>query len=520
MAGEQAAALGAHREAAAQFARALRFGEGLASEQRAELLERRSYECYLIDAMSEAIAARRAALSEHRDRGDRLREGDAHRWLSRLQWFAGDNPTAEIHARAAIELLEPLPAGRELAMAYSNMAQLRALGYNVPQARRWGLRAIELAERLGETEILVHALNNVGSAELGAGDAEGAQKLQRSLTLAVAAGLEEHVARAHTNLACCAVDARDYKSARSQLQAGIAYCREHDLDSWLLYMTGWQARLELEQGRWDDAADSAMTVLARPDVPAPTRITPLTVLGRLRARRGDPDPWTPLDEASTLASATGELQRLLPVALARAEARWLAGETHLIGFETSVALDLAATQHLPWGVGELLVWRRRARLGELPEPVVAAEPFARMLAGEPEPAARLWTELGCPYEAALALVDSKDQRSVRQGLEELRRLGARRTAAIVVRSLRRQGVRDLRQGPRTATRENPSGLTARELDVLKLVATGMRNSQIAEQLVVSPKTVDHHVSAILSKLGVKTRTEAAARANRLGIVEK
>jgi DNA-binding CsgD family transcriptional regulator/tetratricopeptide (TPR) repeat protein len=520
MAGEQAAALGAHRESAAQFARALRFGDGLASDRRADLLERRSYECYLIDAIDAAIDARQAALSEHRVRGDRLREGDAHRWLSRLYWFAGDNPTAEVHARASVELLEQLPAGRELAMAYSNMAQLRALAHNVGQARRWGLRAIALAERLDETEILVHALNNVGTAELGAGDPEGAQKLERSLTLAVAAGLEEHVARAHTNLACCAIDTRDYGLGRSHLQAGIAYCREHDLDSWLLYMTGWQARLELEQGRWDDAAEAATTVLARPDAPAPSRITPLAVIGRLRARRGDPDPWTPLDEASTLASATGESQRLVPVALARAEAHWLAGQTHLIGFDTSVALDLAVAQQLPWGVGELLVWRRRAGLGEPSEPGVAAEPFARMLAGEPDHAARLWAQLGCPYEAALALVETEDEVSIKRGLEELQRLGARRTAAIVVRRLRRRGVRDLRQGPRASTRENPSGLTARELDVLRLVATGMRNSQIAEQLVVSPKTVDHHVSAILAKLGVKTRTEAAARAGRLGIIEK
>lgn len=519
-AGEQAAALGAHREAAAQFARALRFGDGLSGQRRAELLERRSYECYLIDAIDDAITARQAALSEHRDRGDRLREGDAHRWLSRLEWFAGDNPTAELHARAAVDLLEPLPPGRELAMAYSNMAQLRTLANNVRQARSWGERAIELAERLDETEILVHALNNVGTAELGAGDAQGAAKLERSLSLAVAAGLEEHVARAHTNLGCCAVDARDYKLGRSHLEAGIAYCREHDLDSWLLYMTGWRARLELEQGRWDDAAESAMTVLTRPDVAAPSRITPLAVLGRLRARRGDPDPWTPLDDASALASATGELQRLLPVALARAEARWLAGKPHLIGLETSVALDLAVAQQHAWGVGELLTWRRRAGLGEPPGPVVAAEPFARMLAGESERAATLWTELGCPYEAALARVEREDEASIRRGLEELQRLGARRTVALTMRTLRLRGVRDLRQGPRAATRRNPSGLTSRELDVLRLVATGMRNSQIAQQLVVSPKTVDHHVSAILAKLGVKTRTEAAAQATRMGIIEK
>lgn len=292
-------------------------------------------------------------------------------------------------------------------MAYSNTAQLRTLANNLREARSWGERAIDLAQRLGETEILVHALNNVGTAELQGGITEGAEKLERSLTLAVAAGLEEHVARAHTNLACCAIDARDYALGMRHLQAGIAYCREHDLDSWLLYMTGWRSRLELEQGRWDEAAESAMTVLERPDVPAPSAITPLAVLGRLRARRGDPDPWVPLDEASKLASATGELQRLLPVALARAEARWLAAEPHLIAFETSVALDLAVARHAPWGVGELMVWRRRARLGDTPTVVTAAEPFRRELAGEAEEASRLWTELGCPYEAALASLDSQ-----------------------------------------------------------------------------------------------------------------
>ena len=95
-------------------------------------------------------------------------------------------------------------------MAYSNMAQLRMLASDQPGATSWGERAIELAERLGETEIVVHALNNVGTAELRAGRSpDGRAKLERSLALALEAGLEEHVARAYTNLgACSVVDAR------------------------------------------------------------------------------------------------------------------------------------------------------------------------------------------------------------------------------------------------------------------------------------------------------------------------
>ena len=138
-----------------------------------------------------------------------------------------------------------------------------------------------------------------------------------------------------------------------------------------------------------------------------------------------------------------------------------------------------------------------------------------------EQASRLWAQLGCPLRGgALRCSHSGDEDAVRQALDELERLGARRTAAHASRELRRRGVRDLRRGPHAATKDNPSGLTARELDVLKLVAAGMRNAQIAEQLVVSPKTVGHHVSAILAKLSVSSRTEAAAEAARLGIIER
>jgi len=517
-AAERAAALGAHREAAQQLARALRAADLLDPSRRAELLERRSYECYLTDQFPAALEARRLALEEHRRGGDSLREGDAHRWLSRLEWFLGDREAAEREAARALELLEPLSPGRELAMAYSNMAQLRMLGRDCEGAVSWGGRAIELAEELGELEILVHALNNVGTARYQSGDASGREMMERSLELALQGGLEEHAARAYTNLSSSAVEVRDYERADAFLDAGIAYCQERDLDSWSLYMSGIRARSQLEQGAWDAAAETAALVVGHPNAPAPTRITPLAVLGRLRARRGDPGVWEVLDEALGLARNTAELQRLAPVAAARAEARWLAGEDGLVAAEAEAALGVAVDLRDGWAAGELFAWSRRAG-GDGPEAAVLAEPWALELSGDGEAAARRWAALGCPYEAAMALASTEREESLRRSLEELRGLGASRTAALVARVLRRHGARGVRTGPRASTRGNPGGLTARELDVLQLVREGLRNREIAARLFVSEKTVDHHVSAILRKLSVTTRGQAAAEAARLGIGE-
>jgi DNA-binding CsgD family transcriptional regulator len=519
-AGERAAALGSHREAAAQFARALRCAADVEPERRAGLLERRSYECYLTDRITDAVAARRAALEEHRTAGNHLAEGDSHRWLSRLAWFSGDNATAEREAELAVALLEPLEPGRELAMAYSNVSQLRMLATELPGALDWGRRAIELAESLGETEILVHALNNVGTAGLMADTAEGREQLERSLALALDAGLEEHVARAYTNLSSVSVWLRDYPRADAYLREGIAYCGERDLDAWLLYMTGHQAMADLDQGRWDDCAAKAAVVLSRPEVAAASRITPLAALGRLRARRGDPGAFGPLDEALELACGTGEVQRLGPVAAARAEARWLAGEDEEIAAETDEVLALALEHDDAWAVGELCVWRHRAGISDDVPRDAIAQPYRLELEDASYVAAALWREKRCGYDAALALAHCPAPRAERRALAELQAMGARPAARRVERVLRERGIKDLRRGPRATTRENPAGLTAREVDVVALLAEGLRNAEIATRLFVTEKTVAHHVSAILRKLDVKTRGQAGAEAARLGIVER
>jgi DNA-binding NarL/FixJ family response regulator len=168
-------------------------------------------------------------------------------------------------------------------------------------------------------------------------------------------------------------------------------------------------------------------------------------------------------------------------------------------------------------VTELAYWRRQAGLcGELPR-TIAPTPYMLAIDGDWAGAAEGWRTLGCPYEAGLALAESRDLEIAGQAVEELQRLGAGPATARVAGQLRRRGARGMPRGPRPQTRENPAGLTAREYEVLGLVAQCLRNSEIAEQLVVSRRTVEYHVAAILRKLGVHTRGEAGAAARRLGL---
>lgn len=249
---------------------------------------------------------------------------------------------------------------------------------------------------------------------------------------------------------------------------------------------------------------TAALVLSQPGFGHAT-LAALVVLGRLRARRGDPGAWESLDEALALALPTGEIERIGLVAAARAEAAWLEGRH-----------EVAQQRRVYWVIGELACWRWRAGIREQ-LPLGTPEPYAAQIAGDWERAAELWRALGCPYDAALALAGADEEEALRCALEQLQRLGARPAAAIVASRLRERGARGLPRGPRDVARANPANLTRRELDVLALLAEGLRNADIAERLVVSRRTVDHHVSAILRKLGVRTRGEAAAEASRLGL---
>ncbi|TMC50471.1 MAG: helix-turn-helix transcriptional regulator [Chloroflexi bacterium] len=515
-AGERAASYGAHREAAAQYARALRFADAAPRAALADLLERRAYAASLTADFPEALEAQERAVECHRALGDQRREGEALRSLSRFLRYLGQPDRAAEVGREAVTVLERLPPGRELAMAYCNVSHLCMIVEDVGQTLSWGTRALELAGRIGDVEAEVYALTNIGTIEYLAGKAEGIDKLERSLELARRSGMEEHAGRAFVALTWWAQRSRSYVRADRYLDPGLEYCTERGLDLWRLMLLAYRARAELDAGRWGDAVRSAELVVRDPRSAQVPRLVALAVLGLVRARRGDADFRPILDEMWALAEPTRELQRIEPAAAARAEVAWLAGNSEGVAEATEVGLAIGLHRGAPWVIGEMACWRWRAGLTQA-VPGDSAEPYVLEMAGEWERAAKLWAGLGCPYDAALALAGADREDGLRRALTEFQRLGARPAANIVARRLRERGARALPRGPRAATRANPANLTSRELDILALVADGLRNAEIAERLFLSDKTVDHHVSAVLAKLGVRSRGEAMRRAAELGV---
>lgn len=517
-AARQAAALNAHREAASHYQNALRYGDQLAPEERAALLESRSYECHLANQREEALQARQQALEIWSLVGDEARKGDNFRWMSRLSWFAGRRAEAERYSVEAVTILENLPPGPELAMAYSNRSQLHMLADENEQAVLWGTRAIELAEALGATETLVHALNNVGTAEFLSHNEQGRIKLEESLALALANGFQEHAVRAFTNLGSASVRNHNYDLAMRYLEEGIAYAVEHDLDSFTLYMKAWRARAHFEQGDWNSAADDAGFVLSHYEVPAISRIPALAVLGHVRVRRGDPDATRLLAEAHELAIKTKEPQRIAPVASAHAEIAWLKGDLEQLMEEARFVQEIAKGDNDPWIQGEFAFWVWRAG-GDSKTSEKIAAPYALQISGDWSAAAAAWKEIGCPYEEANALADG-DEPAQLVALEILESLGAGPAAERLRQKLRATGVRGVPRGPRPSTKENAAGLTNRQMDVLALMTDGFANAEIGDRLFISPKTVDHHVSAILAKLDAHTRAEAVSIALQSGLINQ
>jgi hypothetical protein len=393
-AARHAAALGAHREAEAQYARALRHaGEG-APELRAELLEGFAAECYLTDMRAVAEDALTEAAALHRARRDARGVGRVLEFRSRISSCAGRTAESRADLQEALAVLAEVPPGIELARVYAGFAGDGMLSDDVAATIAWGTRGIELAEQVGDTETLARCLDYVGVMELTREDEAGREKLERGLALARRAGLAPEAGRAYINLIAAYSRICRWDRVEAYLGPGIEYCREQGLEAWEACLLAGKADARLARGHWAEAVGIASALLARPKDHATPRFDALRVLALARARRGEPDVWPLLGELLEVSRTAGELQMLGPAASARAEAAWLEGRPDAIDAETAAAFALAVEMAEPWMATELAVWRVRAGLPvELPAEL-AAGPHAAELAGDHGAAAEAWRARG------------------------------------------------------------------------------------------------------------------------------
>jgi DNA-binding CsgD family transcriptional regulator/energy-coupling factor transporter ATP-binding protein EcfA2 len=510
-AARRAACLGAHRQASAQYRRALAFAAGTSDEVRAELLTALSFELFLTASLSESLEARRSAFDLRDQARQPAAAADDLRWMSRISWYGGNRTEAENYARLSCELLAPVPSP-ELAMAQSNQSQLLMLAGRYNEAIETGELALEIADQADDLETRVHALNNIGTAKVRLGLPEGGKLIEESLRLALENDLEDHAARAYVNLAD-GIEQHGPGDDGHYLYEGLAYCAARELDLQWRYLEATRAMVLLRGGEWAEAEHVARDLLDLAAIPV-HRFVALLPLVLLAIRRGEPHAEL-LTEASAIADRLGEPQRLLPIAFARAEAAWLAGSPSDMAGELTAFRAMTEAREDAWRTAELHYWLT----GAIPTHVARANligPYAIQLTAAPRNAAAAWTDLNSPYEAAIALLDG-DEFDVREALTVFQRLGAEPAARLARCRLRNLGAAVIPRGPRRSTAEHPFGLTSREEEVLRLLTEDLTNQEIASRLVVSERTVHHHVSALLAKLQVRSRTAAAALARRRGL---
>lgn len=517
VAARQAACVGAHIEASKLYLSAIEYYQGEEKCQLLEFYEPYAYECYLINEHREAIIYMGKALNLWREKGDKEKIGDCMRSLSRLWWFDGNRKQAENYAGQAVEVLNDQPSSKAKAMAYSNMSQLKMLADQTDECIFWGEKAIAIAKEIDNDEILTHALNNMGSAlmTIVPSMSKGVALLQQSLDIALKNSFHEHVARAYTALGSNAVTMKHYAFAKKILDEGIRYCDERDLDSLKLYMINWQARLDLETGHWDQAYHTADNLLKHEKLPPVIKVGVLVTTAIVKLRKGEQGALPLLLEAKTIAFETKELQRIIPALAALLEYEWISGKTFIETKELDQAVDMIRQLEKISKKNRLYYWIQKVRKQYLPLSE-RHEVYGKSSVAAAMKEATRWEKLGCPYEQALALFEG-NAADKKRAIEIIQMLGADAVYEKLKLEMRTSGIKNIPRGKRKTTRLNPALLTQREVDVLKLLKEGLQNKEIAERLFISAKTVDHHISAILFKLDVKTRVKAVHEAAQLGI---
>lgn len=510
-AAERASALDSHREATAQYERALRSVARVDTDHAtaAELLTRLAQEASLGDRWQAAADADEQAIALWRRLENPGREGQCLGHYAMALKYLCRGAEALAAAEEAVIVLDRRGATADRAAAYSTLATLLMMHNQMAAAVQAAEQALRLGRGVNAHGVVADALNTLGCA---AADSDPAwiELVRQALEIALSHQLKPQASRAYHNLCSLLTDQYRFAEADQYYADGLGYCEEHDINTFTQCLRATRTVVFQHCGRWDECVELSERLLAESDTSPLNRIGPHTRIGTVRARRGSDDVWSSLDAAHEAVQGTGQPAYVAPVVLARVEAAWLEGR--LDEARTHVSEIVGAPNDLdPWTRGETRVWLRRLGVpAQMPGPV--AEPYALQLAGETHAACTSWDDLDCPYAAALVLLDSEHEGDVRAALERFDRLGASAASSLARQRLRELGASVVPVGPRRSTRSDALGLTRRERQVLELIRAGQSNADIARTLVISQKTVEHHVSSMLTKLDVDNRGAAVTAA--------
>lgn len=498
-AGREAAKAGAHGEALLHFELALSFRGSLPPEEITELLYAYSYQLYLAGRYSQAVVIGIETIERLATAGNSTELVHALVRLSRSQFLDGNTAAAIESADRAVEASKNTASADAVAAAVTEQSIIGVLsGIDHQEAVRRLSSAKEVSVEASRADLTALCLNYLGVTYCDVGDARGLGVLYESLEAARAAKAHESMARAYINLGQMLYRLERWVELADVLDAGIEYAHEHALWGNALDLELHRALLFVRQSRWDDAreiyekAHSELVECGR------QYLYLLMFEALFAVRSGYPDAEERLRLARAEADRQDSPVGLAYTALATLEWGWLHDEPELAR-QTWAALEASPHRGPLFRQAE----RLRHRLdGQAPD-------------DWRENAAR-WHDLGAPYDEALELASSGDITSMTEAYRIMIDLGAEPAARRIRRTLREAGVTRLLPAPRASSRTNPAGLTARQLRVAELLAANRSNAEIAEELVLSVRTVHHHVSAVLAKLQVSSRHDVAARIRDLG----
>jgi DNA-binding CsgD family transcriptional regulator len=514
-AAEEAYRMGALPETALQAERALRLGAGLTDEERFEVLVRLALALnFSSPLLEDAVAVAKRAVTLAEAMHDPVRLGRALVALAWTQWSPERVVEARLAAEQAVAALAPTGELGELARAHAARIRMEATAFDPAVAIESASAALELAERAGLEEVRLDIAISVGLARGHQGLRSGIADLQKALQAARAAGLAIQTVRTYVNLMTVAVALRDHGLVERVTGEALPLLEELRTFIPALAIRLFRARSLLDRGRWDEARE----IYSGCDATIQGEwAVALAFDGLIRVRRGEPAGASQIQRGWELLQrmVAAESSRHGMVRSAAVEAAWLAGDHGAARAHLQAARESFAVARFARPGSELALWGYRCGVA-LEPPAGAPLPVQLELAGDWRGAIRAWRELEAPYEAALAALPG-DDRAAREALAGLHRIGARAAVQAFSRERAARSGREAR-GPRRSTLAHPAGLTRREQEVLEALATGATNTAIASALQLSERTVAHHVSAILSKLGARNRHLAVAQARTQGLL--